>query len=104
MAAELDNSDTVTKNIICEAVISNIQAVMDNTYTETHIREVFDDIYPKNSGKTEQEISKKVLQRLMKGKTDRRNTSKVSGKGKNFNIDTAVKLINESVGDPNNPF
>lgn len=103
LVQNMDDSGIAEKGLLCEAVVSNILAIYSGTYTETHIREVFEAVYPKNKGKTEQQLSKAVMDRLLRGRRDTRNTSKVGGGKKKFNIESTVKLINESAGDPNHP-
>lgn len=100
--ADVINSDNTSG--IENAVIAQVNQMFKGKYNAQHIREITRAIIATKKYDNVSELTGKVIERLMRGKSDRRYTTK----SKNINAtkvttETMQNLINSDIGDPNNP-
>ena len=98
-----ENVDEMMDEAILEdKVITAINSIYPNTYSEQRVREYFKAVRKKNSKGTAAEITGEVLKKLIKGHTDKRPGA--SKKTKTEDVRTVMRsAIFSSVGDPNDP-
>ena len=86
-------------------VLAGVTKLFPNTYSDQHIREVFDAVHKKSQEITDSEIlTGKVVKKLLNGNTDRRRTGKPKGaKTEKVEASEMLSFVNQFRGDPNDP-
>lgn len=93
------------EEMLKEEVLSDIKKMYPDTYSDQHIRDVFDAVhkkYPKIIDANE--LTGKVIQKLLNGNTDKRRTGKPKGaKTEKVKTNSMLDFVMMDRGDPNDP-
>ena len=93
------------EEMLKEEVLADVTKLFPNTYSDQHIREVFDAVhkkYPKIVDSNE--LTGKVIQKLLNGNTDKRRTGKPKGaKTEKVTTNAMLNYVMLDRGDPNDP-
>lgn len=88
-----------------ETVVSDVNHLFPGTYSDQHIREVYDSVHKKYPEKSDaDELTGFVVKKLLSGNTDKRRSPKLKGvKTSNIEANPMLQYVMKDVGDPNDP-